>query len=154
MLLSNVAGWVHVGCCHKTPDSSVAGHVSEPAAVSCCGHCYCDAGRQSEEAPGEDSAPQRESVPHDSESCHVCQNLFAFRHAILTSSPTAVRGSLTICRAQPELDDVSVDLVYLSGLSVRDPLPKPRPPQIPRTEGALLWQLSMLRPTSKDGCRV
>ncbi len=122
MLLSNVAGWVHVSCCHETADRSVASHSSETAAVSCCSHCHCESERQTKAAPADDSStPQGESVPHDSESCHVCQNLFTSRHAILASSPTAVWEPLVICRVRPELDDVSVESIFRSGVSVRGP---------------------------------
>lgn len=122
MLLSNVAGWMHVGCCDPTTHDSNVSRGSQPAAVSCCGHCHCDLGRQSSEAPTDDSStPKRESVPHDSESCPVCQNLFASRHAILAAGPTAIWEPLAIGRVHPELHDVSIAPVFLSGLSVRGP---------------------------------
>ncbi|WP_146516059.1 hypothetical protein [Rubripirellula amarantea] len=122
LLLSNVAGWVHVGCCDASPDSSVASEQSEATTASCCCHSHCHSRQPTDTTPpGESSTTPQDSVPHDSDSCHVCQNLFAFRHAILTTSPTMVWEPLAIPSERPELDEVSFEPIFLSGLSGRGP---------------------------------
>ncbi|EMI40753.1 signal peptide protein [Rhodopirellula sp. SWK7] len=122
MLLSNVAGWMHVGCCDAESGNSGANHASVTAQASCCSHCHCHAGHQSSGSAADDSSnPDQESTPHDSESCHVCQNLFASRHAVLTSSATVVWEPLAIDWLRPELCEVSIEPVFLSGLSIRGP---------------------------------
>lgn len=125
MLLSNVVGWVHVGCCHHSPEKQVANDGSEVSGVSCCHHCNCHGSDKSKEASSENTAaesdPWQGSTPHDSDSCNVCQSLFAFRYSILISTPVVVLEPLVISNGRPELDEVSFEPIFLSGLSVRGP---------------------------------
>ena len=74
LLCSNVAGWVHVGCCTPTDQSEVA------VAQNCCCRHRCERVDTSEKNSGEQQLPQE----HDPSTCSVCQNFFASRDAVPT----------------------------------------------------------------------
>ena len=88
--ISNVAGWVHVGCGHDHGGTVVA-EKPDASACSCCHH-HCDV---NEESSGDDTPPPA----HDADRCSVCQGFYAFR--VAPALPViAVEG----------LDDVSLDV--------------------------------------------
>ena len=103
LLISNVAGWLHVGCvgstgsCCTAPRPTVSD--SEAEATTCCNHSHGDQGscqaedQHPETASGgschSDSAPCQNDGPdeHDSERCSICQSFFSLRNGFVTSAP-------------------------------------------------------------------
>ncbi|MGB1925511.1 MAG: hypothetical protein ACPHL6_03220 [Rubripirellula sp.] len=89
LLLSNVAGWVHLGCvetaqnCHTLDSAKVEQQVT--AGDGCCHHHHGQP-HSSESS----SASDRESHPsdhghspdHDSQQCHICQSFLTLRQAV------------------------------------------------------------------------
>ncbi|MAI30747.1 MAG: hypothetical protein CMM07_03630 [Rhodopirellula sp.] len=142
LLLSSVAGWLHVGCVEasssccvqasviitETTITSTVGRV-EPHA--CCKHQHRDETHQENESSldKEQENPQQPHVPgndnhqhkHDSERCSVCQSFFSLRNATTTQYLEPTFSSDATEPASPDRGSV-VDLkTWVNGISVRGP---------------------------------
>lgn len=147
LLLSNVAAWVHVGCCETPADQPTSAWAAEAqvdpvqgiagkgiagkAAVesaSCCCKRSCAAPSSTVAAPvatpddsaGQPGAPSHEHE-HDSDTCHVCQTFHASRHAVVVTGDAFVWMTATITRLRCHGDEEARVDLYRTELSVRGP---------------------------------
>jgi len=117
LLLSNVAGWVHIGCCDS--DACAVTVANEPVAKACCGHQHCD--RSADSTDNSANVPPVPAPEHDSDSCSICQNFYSSRDAVLAIDQSVEWSPVLVERIHVERDDASVEPTFLSGLSVRGP---------------------------------
>ncbi|WP_417750193.1 hypothetical protein [Rosistilla oblonga] len=115
LLLSNVAGWLHVGCCHPSDLASADPAAAATHACGCQHHCH--SGPTDEESDPDSDAPPE----HDSDRCSVCQSFFASRFAAIANADTIVWTPLATERLRFRRDVVSIESLSLNGLSVRGP---------------------------------
>ncbi len=121
LLLSNVAGIVHVGCSVST------GHIPATASegqAHCCS-CHVPAAKCEDSSDGPQPAAPAED--HDSDHCSICQSLHAARYAVIQNAQKVDRRLLatqqlhtTETAALPKLfflaDSLSADHRQLSAL--------------------------------------
>lgn len=116
MLFSNVAAWIHVGCCEQASEKQVA-----DVPGRCCQHS-CSAANAND-GPADDSpdggpAPASE---HDSDSCHVCQTFHVSRHAVVATGDAILWTTAATGHLRLERDDAPCEDLYRTELSVRGP---------------------------------
>ena len=135
LIFGNALGWAHVGChasghaCRHASIASTASAVAAETEHVCCQHAHnpfkhrTSCQQQQQNQPK--SLPHRERQPaggeHDSDSCFVCQSVFALRQGLIADSVTFV-WEPGIAHLQPAcVSSVLPEAVFLSGLSVRGP---------------------------------
>lgn len=150
LVLSNLAGWVHVGCATNQSgcclvagaDACTASDRNPQRSRSCCHH-HGDSCRSNATAPvGEQTHPpagksadqsdsdpsdsdqsdsEHPGEPHDSDRCSVCQNFFASRHAVFVADVDVVMAPLAVRREIVFVDDVYAPSTHLRCDTVRGP---------------------------------
>jgi hypothetical protein len=111
LLISNVAGLVHIGCTSSSPCSIT--HQAEIPACT-CGRKHSDSAQQAKQG----SQPTEE---HDADDCSICKNFFAIRNAIaclavvINWKPVPTQQLNSAADRNPTVAD------YSGGPSVRGP---------------------------------
>jgi len=133
MLLSNVAGWVHMGCVH----SACHGHVvtgvpvattngaNAEGAEEVCQHSCCHQTQHvaKSDFSGESGQPRDLPVPepHDSDSCSVCQSFLTTRQAVELPASLFCIPIPLVSSWIPEWNVAAPSHLDLDGETVRGP---------------------------------
>ena len=146
LLLSNVAGWVHIGCVHSAdsccttqaaqlPVSAQLSFSAQLPEVQGTGHSSCGCGHHhhhhsstgsSEPAQASESTDAADELPihgddHDHDRCSICQSFFASRTCVVIADCVQV-AELVVC----EVNALPIDSVHefqsaYDSISVRGP---------------------------------
>ncbi|WP_044304022.1 hypothetical protein [Rhodopirellula sallentina] len=140
LLTSNVAGWLHVGCCgpesscgtiqHSVGEAQSSGGAT--AELSCCCHHHCHGAATASNGPSSDvpnsETPSQDapSHEHDPDTCSICQNFYLSRHAMAMLAVFVTATIEPTPRGIAPVEDFTLSSIERSGPPVRGPPSAPK----------------------------